>query len=219
VSGPVEPALRGVAAEPVAQGPSADPRVETEALRRDGLAAWLGPPPRVLEIGFGRGELLLASAADQPERSFLGVEVSRKRVEKMARRVVRAELPNLRLVRGRAEDVLEQALSDASFALCWLHCPDPWPKKRHHRRRFFQAGSVAQLARVLEPGARLLASTDDLEYAHWIARVMSAAPEFENLCAPEPWSLRPPAERRATAYEAEWLAEGRSLAYFHYRRR
>jgi tRNA G46 methylase TrmB len=76
---------------------------------------------------------------------------------------------------------------------------------------------VAWLARVLEPGALLFASTDHVEYAQWIARVMSRAVEFENLCSPEPWTSERPAQRRATAYETEWLAEGRPIAYFCYR--
>jgi tRNA (guanine-N7-)-methyltransferase len=208
-----EPALSAPAA-----GASFDPVLEPEALQGGDLELRLGPAPRVLEIGFGRGELLLASASEQPGRCFLGVEVSRKRVEKMARRVVRAQVRNLRLVRARAEELLERVLPDAAFAVCWVHCPDPWPKKRHHRRRFFQPSAVAGLARVLEPGALLHVSTDHLEYARWIAEVLAAAPELENLCAPEPWTSQRPAERGATAYESEWLAEGRALVYFRYRR-
>jgi tRNA (guanine-N7-)-methyltransferase len=195
------------------------PIVDLLDLDAEHLASTLGASPRVLEIGFGRGELLLATATEQPQRRFLGVEVSRKRVEKMGRRVVRAGLGNLRLVRAPIEPLIESVLPDASFAECWVHCPDPWPKKRHHRRRFFQTHSVSWLARVLAPGALLYASTDHVEYAHWIAQVMSGSPDFENLCAPLPWSSARPAQRAATAYETEWLADGRTIAYFSFRRK
>ena len=213
MSGPVDSALSAP------QPACFDPVVEPEALQGGGVELQLGPAPRVLEIGFGRGELLLASAVEQPDRRFLGVELSRKRVEKMARRVARAEIRNLRLVCARAEELLEKVLPDAVFALCWVHCPDPWPKKRHHRRRFFQPSTVAQLARVLEPGALLHVSTDHLDYARWIAGVLGASAQLENLCAPQPWTSERPAGRRDTAYEREWLAEGRSMSYFRYRKR
>jgi tRNA (guanine-N7-)-methyltransferase len=205
---------------PAGQGGGAPPRLALDELRQEGLERTVGPAPRVLEIGFGRGELLLATAAARPAQRFLGVEVSGKRVAKLARRVVLAELGNLRLLQGTAEELLfEKGLPDAAFAECWVHCPDPWPKRRHHRRRFFQPESARRLARVLEPGGVLHASTDHLEYAHWIARVLGGCSELENLCAPAPWSAERPTERGATGYEADWLAEGRSIAYFRYRRR
>lgn len=191
------------------------PRVEAEELRERGLGLWLGPGPYALEIGFGRGELLIALAREHPGRTYLGVEVSRKRVEKVERRVQRAELANVKLVHAPAEYLLERVLPEASIAECWINCPDPWPKKRHHRRRFFQPSVIARLARTLSPGALLHVSTDHAEYAEWIHQAMSTCAELDNLWAPEAWSSTPPARPR-TAYEQEWFAEGRSLHYFDY---
>jgi tRNA (guanine-N7-)-methyltransferase len=191
------------------------PRIEAEELRERGLGPWLGPGSFALEIGFGRGELLIALAREHPERTHIGVEVSRKRVEKVERRVQRAGLSNVKLVHAPAEYLLERVLPAASIAECWINCPDPWPKKRHHRRRFFQPGVVAQLARTLAPGALLHVSTDHAEYAEWIHHAMSSCAELDNLWAPERWSSAPPARPR-TAYEEEWIAEGRSLHYFDY---
>jgi tRNA (guanine-N7-)-methyltransferase len=171
-----------------------------------------------LEIGFGGGELLLALAERDPKTLFLGVEVSRKRVAKAARQAARLGLGNVRLVNAPAQYLLERVLPKASIAECWINCPDPWPKRRHSHRRVFQKGLLEQLARVLVPDALLHASTDDHEYARWIHALLAAAPGLENRCSPAPWSSQPP-ERPPTAYETEWLAEGRELVYFEYRRR
>jgi tRNA (guanine-N7-)-methyltransferase len=190
--------------------------VEAELLHERGLAAVLGPPPIVLEIGFGRAELLIDLAARQPERCFLGVEVSRKRVAKAARRVERSELGNVKLVHAPAEYLLERVLPPDVIGECWINFSDPWPKKRHHKRRLFQPAFLALLARVMQPGARLHAATDHAGYAEWIAEALAVTPQLENLAAPAPWSETPP-ERRVTSYEAQWLAEGRRIAYFEYR--
>jgi tRNA (guanine-N7-)-methyltransferase len=192
--------------------------VEAEALLQLGLGACLGAGPVVLEIGFGRGELLIDLAGSDPGRRYLGVEVSRKRVQKVARRVVRAEVSNARLVHATAELLLDRVLPAASIDECWINFPDPWPKKRHFKRRLIRPPVLARLAEILRPGARLHIATDHPGYAEWIAAALDAAPEFENLAAPERWSTTPP-KRSKTAYEAEFLADGRSIAYFEYQRR
>lgn len=192
------------------------PFIEVERVRALGLAS-AGPPPYVLEIGFGRGELLLTTAREHPERTFIGLDISRKRVLKMERRVIRAELPNIRLLHAPAQYVLERVLPEASLMECWIHCPDPWPKKRHHRRRLLQPSVASELARVLAPDGRLLLSTDHEPYAEWIHAVLAGEPRFETLFPGARWSWDPP-ERPRTAYESEWIAEGRRIAYFSYRR-
>jgi tRNA (guanine-N7-)-methyltransferase len=194
------------------------PIVGAEELRGRGLAGAVGPRPVVLEIGFGRGEVLLEMAARRPGASFLGVEVSRKRVEKTARRVARAALANVRLVSCPAEYLLERVLPPASIAECWINFPDPWPKKRHHKRRLLRGEVVALLARALEPGAVLHVATDHEGYAEWIDSVLSRAPGLENLNAPLGFARERPAARAESRYEAEFRAEGRPLHYFAYRR-
>ena len=192
--------------------------LEAEALREAGLGACFGGRPVVLEIGFGRAELILGLAQADPARGYLGVEVSRKRVAKAARRAEKAGIANLRLVHANAEFMVERVLPPASICECWINFSDPWPKKRHFKRRLFQPEFVARLCTVLEPGAPLHAATDHDGYAAWIDEVLAGAPRLENLCAPRPWSETAPS-RPVTAYEAEWLAEGRRIAYFEYRRR
>jgi tRNA (guanine-N7-)-methyltransferase len=195
-----------------------DPTLDLLELRLRGFAACVGAGPAVLEIGFGRAEALIGLALAHPTRAFLGVEVSRKRVVKAARRVARAGLANVRLVHASAEAVLEHALPAASLAEIFVNFPDPWPKRRHHKRRLLQPPVVERLARALAPGGVLHVATDHESYAEWIAGVLSAEPTLENLHAPAPFSREPP-ERPETRYEADFRAEGRPLHYFEYRRR
>jgi tRNA (guanine-N7-)-methyltransferase len=193
------------------------PIVSGEELIERGLGARLGAERVVLELGFGRGELLLDLAEQSPGRVFLGVEISRKRVEKVARRAEKRGIANVFLLHAPGEYALERVLPPASVEECWINCPDPWPKKRHWRRRLVQGALVEKLARVLAPGALLHLSTDHEGYRAWIADVMAAQDAFVNLHAPAPFvGERPP--RRETAYEAEWRLAGRTMAYFDYRR-
>jgi tRNA (guanine-N7-)-methyltransferase len=195
---------------------SLTPVIEAEDLRARGLEACLGVPAIVLEIGFGRADFLMALADGEPKRHFLGVEISRKRVEKAGRRVRRRELSNVHLIRAPAEYLLARVLPEASVEACWINCPDPWPKKRHHRRRLLNGEFLDRLGRVMLPGSALHISTDHQGYAEWIHDVLSKADGFYNLHAPQPWSSQSP-KRPQTAYEAEWLAEGRTIVYFDYR--
>lgn len=201
-------------------GPGAvrEPQLEAEELSERGLAACVGEPPIVLEIGFGRAELIASLAAQRPGQPFLGIEVSRKRVSKAARRLVREGIRNARLIHSSAEYVLERTLPPGCVGECWINCPDPWPKKRHFRRRLIQTEFLRSLVRVLAPRGLVHLSTDHVGYAGWIAERLPQVRELENLHAPHPWSEAPP-ERPETAYEASFREEGRAIVYFDYRRR
>jgi tRNA (guanine-N7-)-methyltransferase len=135
----------------------------------------------------------------------------------MARRLAKTEERNIRLIEARAEEVVRDALADASVEAFWINFPDPWPKKRHHRRRLLQPGLVAALARRLVPGGELQAATDHAGYAAQIDAVLAAEPLLEN-ALPAPFVSEVPGRLR-TAYEEMWRAEGRALHFFHYRRR
>lgn len=203
--------------------PGPDRRVSLAEIAERGWPALFAgdveaPLPLVVELGFGRGEFLLGMAEASPERAHVGVELSFKRSVKMARRLARSPLRNVRLVQGLAQQVVEEALGDASVACFWINFPDPWPKKRHARRRLLQPELVARLVRRLVPGGSLRVATDDEPYALWIDAVLREVPELENLHAPQSFA-REEAGRAQTAYEAEWRALGRPLHFFHYARR
>jgi tRNA (guanine-N7-)-methyltransferase len=169
----------------------------------------------VLEIGFGRGEFLLAMAAASPQVAFVGVEVSFKRSLKMARKVARAELPNIRLLEAPAEVVVREIFDVGQLAEIWINFSDPWPKSRHAHRRLIQPPFVADLAGLLAKGGVLYVATDDVPYAHQIDEVLSAAPGLENRYAPWPFLPEVPG-RMSTGYEMQWRSEGRPLHFFAY---
>jgi tRNA (guanine-N7-)-methyltransferase len=201
--------------------PGPDRRLSPDEMREKGLRALFAPDvaeplPLVVELGFGRGEFLESLAADARDTAFLGVECVFRRVLKMARRLARSELANVRLVEARAEEVVE-LLPPESVASFWINFPDPWPKKRHHGRRLLKPPFVAELALRLIRGGELQVATDHVGYAEQIDRVLSHEPSLENALAPASF-VAEIAGRRVTAYEAEWRAEGRPLHFWTYRR-
>jgi tRNA (guanine-N7-)-methyltransferase len=202
--------------------PGPDRRVTADEVREKGWGALFGadvaqPLRLVVEIGFGRGEFLRQLAAASPAVAHVGVEASFKRELKMARRLARGEERNVRVLRATGEEVVAELLAPGSVEAVWINFPDPWPKKRHHKRRLVQPAFVAALARVLAPGARLELATDHVAYAEQIDACLRAEPRLRNRNAPAPWRADVPG-RPATAYETEWRREGRPLHFFSYRR-
>jgi tRNA (guanine-N7-)-methyltransferase len=202
--------------------PGPDRRVGVAEAREKGWRAVFAPDvaeplPLVVELGFGRGEFLRALAAAAPDAAHVGVDRSRRRAWKLARRIAKSDERNVRLVEATAEELVTGALDDASVATFWINFPDPWPKKRHHRRRLLQPGFVGLLATRLVPGGLLHAATDHAGYAEQIDAVLAGEPRLEN-ALPAPFLSEMPG-RLCTAYEAMWRAEGRALHFFTYRRR
>jgi tRNA (guanine-N7-)-methyltransferase len=203
--------------------PGIDWRVAGGQLEAPGLEAMYGPElPRplrlVVDLGFGRGEFLLKLAEERRDTAFLGVEYSFKRVLKLARRLARSDLDNVRLVEATAQQVVGEWLPDAVVDCFWINFPDPWPKKRHHRRRLMQPTFVRELVRCLAPWGELQVATDHEGYAEHIAEVLEAEPGLCNRLAPARF-LPEVDDRPPTAYELEWRAEGRSFYFFTYARR
>ncbi len=202
--------------------PGPDWRVGFEEVREKGWPATFGRErgrlPLVVEIGFGRGEFLRQLAESSPETCFLGIEYSFKRVLKMARRLARTPLVNVRLLEAPAERVVAELVPRDSVAAFWINFPDPWPKKRHHRRRLVTPASVHELATRLVQGGELQLATDHVEYAEQIDACLAGEPLLENRFAPDRFRREVPG-RLPTAYELEWRAEGRPCHFFAYVRR
>lgn len=177
----------------------------------------LNPQPLVVEIGFGRGEFLIDLATNSPEAAFLGIEISFKRVLKMARRLAAMPIENVRLIESKAERVVGQLLEKETVAQFWINFPDPWPKLRHAPRRLMQPPFVRELSTRLVEGGLLCVATDDADYAEQIHESLSGESSLENMNAPEHWTREVPG-RMHTGYESEWRAEGRPLHFFNYRR-
>jgi tRNA (guanine-N7-)-methyltransferase len=189
--------------------------VDIEALR----AGKLFSPARELwlEIGFGGAEHLLARAVENPEVGFIGCEPFVNGVAKLLAGIAQGDLDNIRI---HADDALAllDAAPEAAFARIYLLYPDPWPKRRQHKRRFVSERNIAALARVLRPGGELRFATDIDDYAGWTLRRFLASPLFVwQAQVADDW--RSPWEGWApTRYEAKARAAGRGSAYLTFRR-
>ncbi len=178
-------------------------------------ATHLGSPrgaPLVLEIGSGMGETTAAIAAAHPEMDFIAVEVHGPGVGSLLNRIHAAGLENLRVLRHDAVEVLETMLADGALAGIHLFFPDPWPKKRHHKRRLVRPEFAALAARKLAPGGVFHAATDWPEYAEHIAAVFAQEANFA--AAAGGLVARP-----TTKFEARGQRLGHAIRDLYFRRR
>ena len=182
------------------------------------LAALFGrDAPVFLEIGFGNGEALAAMAARHPEHNFLGAEVHRPGVGALLQRVVADSLTNVRVTTTDVTEILAR-LPVGSLAGIYIFFPDPWPKKRHHKRRLVQPSFVQELVRVMKPGALLHFATDWEDYARHALVVMSTEPALENIAGATIYAPRAEA-RPLTRFEQRGLKLGHTVRDLCFRRR
>lgn len=174
----------------------------------DAAATFGRTAPLILEIGFGMGDATAAVAQAMPERDLLGIEVHEAGVGALLRHVGERGLTNVRIVRHDAVEVLQQMIAPASLAGVHLWFPDPWPKKRHHKRRLVQPGFVELVRTRLVPGGYLHCATDWQPYAEQMLEVLSAAPGLANTAA---GYAERPAWRPLTKFEARGLKLGHGV--------
>jgi tRNA (guanine-N7-)-methyltransferase len=141
--------------------------------------------PVELEVGTGRGLFLVNAATLQPDTNFLGLEYDFKEGRRGALRLQKRDLPNARVVGADARLVIARYILDSSVAAAHVYFPDPWWKRRHHKRRIFNAEFVTQMARILRPGGLLHAWTDVEEYFGIITDLVAAHPAFRALSPPD----------------------------------
>ena len=166
-----------------------------------------------LEIGFGGGEHLIWQAERNPNVMLIGCEPFEDGVVKVLARIDEHKLDNIRIHMGDARDVL-RALPEASIARAFILFPDPWPKRKHQKRRLVNPHTLSLLARVLKPGAELRIGTDIGDYARTLLLAVLAEPRLRWLAeGPNDWRIRP-ADWPETRYEAKAAAAGRRRYYF-----
>ncbi|TMH19713.1 MAG: tRNA (guanosine(46)-N7)-methyltransferase TrmB [Betaproteobacteria bacterium] len=161
--------------------------------------------PKILEIGFGMGETTATIAQEHPENDYLGIEVHTPGVGSLLKRIADLHLENVRIIQHDAVEVVEHMIAPAALAGVHVFFPDPWPKKRHHKRRLIQPAFVALLASRMEPGACVHTCTDWEEYARQMLEVLSAEPALRNTASG--YASRPEA-RPETKFERRGLALG-----------
>jgi tRNA (guanine-N7-)-methyltransferase len=173
--------------------------------------------PRVLDIGFGDGEALLTAAARYPDIDYLGVEVHEPGIGHLLTLIERSGLANVRLINRDAIDVIEHMLSDGTFDAVNLFFPDPWPKKRHHKRRIVQMPFIDEVLRVLKPDGLFHVATDWLNYAEHLGQTLDADDRLDKLdggnLLGDPLAFRAP-----TKFEQRGRKLGHDVVDFFYRK-
>ena len=170
--------------------------------------------PTDVEIGSGKGKFLNEFATAYPERNILAIERSAKYHRLGCERAARRGLTNVRLLRTTGEDLLFRLLDEASVANFYVLFPDPWPKKRHHKRRFFKTEIVAALSRALMVGGRLLVKSDHDGYALVIGEVLAEVPDLQRIDPEEAFANLP-----ITGFEHKYGIEGRQIVRFAFERK
>jgi tRNA (guanine-N7-)-methyltransferase len=181
--------------------PYAPQRIDLESIF--GRAA-----PKVIEIGFGMGETTAAIAAQHPENDYLAIDVHTPGVGSLLKRIAEQNLANVRVIQHDAVEVLRDMIAPSSLDAVHVFFPDPWPKKRHHKRRLIQPPLVSLLCERMKPGAYVHAATDWQDYAEQILAVMSAEPRLLNTAAG--YAPRP-AYRPLTKFESRGLKLGHGV--------
>ncbi|QQR38962.1 tRNA (guanosine(46)-N7)-methyltransferase TrmB [Devosia rhizoryzae] len=167
----------------------------------------------VIEIGYGGGEHLARKASEEKQTGFIGCEVFTGGIGKMVQAIAAAELTNVRLFTDDALKLL-MALPDASVDAAYLLYPDPWPKTRHHKRRFVSPTTLAELARVIRPGGTFFFASDIEDYADWTLAHIVRAPDFLfNADRPGAWH-EPYPGWQPTRYEQKARREGRMVSFY-----
>jgi tRNA (guanine-N7-)-methyltransferase len=164
--------------------------------------------PLILEIGFGMGIATARIARENPEKNYLGVEVFRPGIGRLLWEIEQGGIENIRIVEHDAAEVLEEMIPDAALEGVHIFFPDPWPKKRHHKRRLVRRPLTDLLARRIRPGGCLYMVTDWAEYGEWALGELSATAGLVNAYG----GFAPPQEwRPRTKFEAKGLAKNHEI--------
>lgn len=164
--------------------------------------------PKILEIGFGMGDATAKIAQTLPESDFLAVEVHTPGVGSLYKWMEELALTNIRIIQHDAVEVLQNMIADASLDGVHIFFPDPWHKKRHHKRRLIQAEFVKLLCQKLKVGAYIHVATDWQEYAEWVLEVLNAEPQLKNTA--ENYAEKP-SYRPLTKFENRGLKLGHGV--------
>lgn len=174
--------------------------------------------PIELEIGCGKGGFLLKQAKAHPDRNYVGIEWANKYFKYAADRMARWNLANVRIVRTDAKHFVMRRLEPECLDALHVYHPDPWPKKRHHKRRLIDADFAAAAVRALKPNGRWAVQSDHAGYFEVIRSILTSMPELQ----PVPFDdaeFGTADERTETNYETKYLREGREMYRLAFRKR
>jgi len=168
-----------------------------------------------LEIGFGSGEHLISLSKTYPNIGFIGVEVYEDGIVKTLKQISKLNITNIRLINEDASNII-LLLPSKSINKIFLLFPDPWPKKRHAKRRFTVSGNLQQLARIMLDGGEFLLATDHMEYLNWSLEQFMSTPLFKNENLDQNSWGNPPNGWFSTRYEQKAIQAGRRPKYIKF---
>ncbi len=172
----------------------------------------------VVEIGFGMGEAIASMASSHPEWGFVGIEVHKPGIGKLLSQIEEQSLENVRIVHGDAAEVLEHRFEPGSVHGVHIFFPDPWPKKRHHKRRLIQPHFVSLMSRILVPSGYVYVVTDWEGYADQILEVLTSHPFFDNPFDGFADPVALPVRRQETKFERKGQAKGHRIREIYVKR-
>jgi len=173
--------------------------------------------PIALEIGCGIGDFIARTAADRPEINFIAIDYYNKGCDKTCRRLEKQGLSNVRVLRVEAREFIAGHIPHGSLAAVYINCPDPWPKKRHRKRRLVSSGFLDFLRPYLASGADFHFATDFEDYGQDVAGFMPSVAGFTNLLKPDLYRHELEGYHRSK-YMLKFMAEGKQIHFVHYRK-
>ncbi len=186
--------------------------LEPKQSQLDFAAIFKNENPVVLEIGFGMGQSLFAMAEQNQNTNFIGIEVYRPGIGALLANLEKTPLKNIQLIEGDAKEILQNNIKDESLSGLQLFFPDPWPKKKHHKRRLFQSEFLAFLATKIQSGGFVHVATDWANYAEHIAGVFAQQDVFFQAKNNEEARAR----RASTKFESRGERLGHDIADFFF---
>jgi len=173
--------------------------------------------PIALEIGCGIGDFVAKTALGKPEQNFIAIDYYNKGCDSTCRRLERDGVTNVRVLRVEAREFITGQIPENSLSALYINCPDPWPKKRHRKRRLVNSAFMEFMRGYLRPGADFFFATDFEDYGEDVAAFMAQQEGYANMLAPD-LSRHDLDEYHRSKYMLKFMAEGKKIHFVHYRR-
>jgi len=173
--------------------------------------------PLALEIGCGIGDFIAKTALENPGINFIAIDYYNKGCDKTCRRLEKLAVSNVRVLRVEAREFITERIPPGSLTALYINCPDPWPKKRHRKRRLVNSGFMDFIRDYLQPGADFFFATDFDDYGLDVAEMMGERSDYVNMLAPDLYRFDLEGYHRSK-YMLKFMEEGKPIHFVHYRK-